>query len=156
MKSLIYLHGFNSSPQSQKAILTRDYFTSLADTSDNGAALSYPLNVEIPSLPPAPLAAISVVSDLVKSIGISNVAGFIGSSLGGYYSLYLQKFYSTSSPIIKTVLINPAIRPYELLQDYLGENENPYSGERFIVEPSHMEDLQSISVGSIADPKNTF
>jgi len=64
--------------------------------------------------------------------------GFIGSSLGGYYSLYLKNRFE-----VPAVLINPAIRPYELLTDYLGENTNLYTGETYEVRPEHMDELRA-------------
>ena len=134
-KALIYLHGFNSSPQSEKARLTQAFL-------EQNAAL----RVFVPALPAAPLEAIKTIHQLVGELGQENVLGFIGSSLGGFYSLYLQRFYTTAQCQPKLVLINPAIRPYELLLDYLGENQNMYTGERYYVEQSHMADLQSLVV----------
>ncbi len=138
MKTLIYLHGFNSSPQSLKAQLTQRYFDHNSD-----------IKLHIPALPPAPLEAIAVVQQLVEQQGRENLLGFVGSSLGGFYSLYLQHFYASADFTPKVALINPALRPYELLLDYLGENQNLYTGERYYVEPSHMQDLESL----IVDPQ---
>jgi predicted esterase YcpF (UPF0227 family) len=134
-QALIYLHGFNSSPQSEKASLTRSYIE-----QNSG------LSVHVPALPAAPLAAIDVVHQLVKQLGRDNLLGFAGSSLGGFYSLYLQQYYAEQNRQPKLVLINPAIRPYELLLDYLGENRNMYTGERYIVDHSHMADLKALAV----------
>ena len=43
----------------------------------------------------------------------------VGSSLGGYYSIYLANKYN-----LKAVLINPAIDPCKTLQRFTGENKN--------------------------------
>ena len=102
-------------------------------------------------LPSCPLSAIDVVDELVQSLGVDSIAGFIGSSLGGYYSLYFQHRYQ-----LPIVLINPAIKPYSLLLDYLGENINPYTGECYNVEKRHMEDLKSLEVDPICSPDKTF
>jgi len=144
LKAVIYLHGFNSSPQSEKAQLTQQYISSHSD-----------LRVYVPALTVAPLDAIACAHRLVEQIGVSNLAGFIGSSLGGFYSLYLQRYYSQACPA-KAVLINPAIRPYELLVDYLGENQNLHTGERYHVDRSHMTELQSLVVEPIKQPKHTL
>ena len=141
MKSLIYLHGFNSSPHSEKACLTRAYFE----------AESSRFRLHIPTLPSKPLEAIDTIDALIHSLDEDSLAGFIGSSLGGYYSLYLQYRYQ-----LPVVLINPAIKPYTLLLDYLGENVNLYTGERYVVEKKHMDELKSLSVPSIATTDNTF
>jgi predicted esterase YcpF (UPF0227 family) len=144
-KALIYLHGFNSSPQSEKARLTRDYFEQNSTVS-----------VCVPALPAEPLKAIEAVQGLVTQVGVNNLLGFIGSSLGGFYGLYLQRYYSAGDFQPKLVLINPAIRPYELLLDYLGENQNLYTGERYYVEHSHMSDLKSLAVEPIATVGDTY
>jgi len=141
MKVLIYLHGFNSSPQSEKARVTSEYF------EKNSSCL----RVCIPALPPGPLDAISVVDGLVQSLGRESIAGFIGSSLGGYYGLYFQHRYQ-----LPLVLINPAIEPYTLLIDYLGENVNLYTGERYEVKMTHMDELKSLEVSYTASPEKMF
>jgi predicted esterase YcpF (UPF0227 family) len=141
LKKVIYLHGFNSSPKSEKACLTQAFFTSEA----------CPFELHIASFSTAPLAAIRDIEALVEALGVDNVAGFIGSSLGGYYSLYLHKKLS-----LPAVLINPALRPYELLSEYVGENTNPYTGERYIVESQHMAQLRSLDVGSDFDPQKLY
>lgn len=144
-KALIYLHGFNSSPQSEKARLTQTYLEQYSD-----------LIVSVPALPAAPLEAIEKIHQLVSELGEENILGFVGSSLGGFYGLYLQHFYTSDLRQPKLVLINPAIRPYELLLDYLGENQNMYTGERYYVECSHMADLQSLMVESEISPQSAY
>ena len=138
MKTLIYLHGFNSSPDSHKAQLTKQY---LEQSSSR-------FHLEIPKLSPEPSQAIDQVKSLVAELGIENVSGFIGSSLGGYYSLYLMSEYISYQSSLKAVLINPALRPYELLLDYLGENTNYYSGETYTVLPKHMAELKSLDLSA--------
>ncbi len=143
MKYLIYLHGFNSSPQSEKAQLTKNYF----ESRTVGSALG--VNIIVPALPPEPLAAISLVHELINKLGRDNLVGFVGSSLGGFYSIYLQAYYSSNEHTPKAILINPAVRPYDLLTEFLGENQNLYTGERYMVESSHMQDLESLVVKPI-------
>jgi len=141
MKVLIYLHGFNSSPQSDKARLTCDFFEKEASC----------FKVYVPALPSGPMDAIQLVDELVQTHGSESIAGFIGSSLGGYYSLYFQHRYQ-----LPVVLINPAIQPYTLLLDYLGENVNLYTGECYNVEMGHMDELKSLEVSPILSPDKTF
>lgn len=43
----------------------------------------------------------------------------VGSSLGGYYSLYLSQKYG-----LKAVLINPCLEPHNIIKLFLGENKN--------------------------------
>lgn len=98
-------------------------------------------DLEVASFPPQPLKATEALCQRVDTLGRRKIAGFIGSSLGGYYSLYLHARYH-----LPAVLINPALRPYELLRDYLGTNENMYTGERYEVTEAHMSELKQLDV----------
>lgn len=72
---------------------------------------------------------------------------FIGSSLGGYYATWLaEKFES------RVVLINPAVKPYELFEDYLGYNRNIYTGEEYMLTMDHVEQLKRYEVDQITHP----
>lgn len=151
MKTLVYLHGFNSSPDSHKAQLTKRYFEQ-----------SFPgVSLEIPKLPHEPSLAIKAVERVIAERGVENLLGFIGSSLGGYYSLHLISKFLLTNPSLKVVLVNPALKPYELLVDYLGENTNYYSGETYTVLPEHMDQLKSLDLsdehkGLFVNPESVF
>ena len=45
----------------------------------------------------------------------------------------------------RAALINPAVRPHELLCDYLAPDQ-PYSGERYELLPVHMDELRALAV----------
>lgn len=134
MNHLLYLHGFNSSPQSMKAQLTKTFIEQH----------QLPVNFFCPQIASSPKAAISQLEAIVKSAPNANWS-FIGSSLGGYFANYLAEKYTG-----KAVLVNPAVRPFELLKDYIGEQTNPYTGEVYNVEPSHMRDLAEMYQENIA------
>jgi uncharacterized protein len=137
-KVIIYLHGFLSSPQSQKAQQTLAYITT-----------HYPdILIEIPKLAHYPQAAVDLIEQLVKRHA-GKKCHFIGSSLGGFLSTYMvQKFGG------KAVVINPAVRPYELLADYMGAHVNPYTHEGFTLEASHIEQLINLDVKKIEQVEN--
>jgi len=156
LKSIIYLHGFNSSANSEKACLTKEYFRACQNELNTVHVADDSLNILVPNLPPSPIETVATVNELIQELGLENIAGFIGSSLGGYLSLYFQHQLAQMDRNVKVALINPAIKPYELLIDYLGDNQNPYTGERYRVEMSHMEDLKSLSVNAEANADNTF
>lgn len=63
----------------------------------------------------------------------------IGSSLGGYFSTYFSQKYN-----VKAVLVNPAVKPYELLTQFMGEQTNPYTNEVFDVNESFVDDLKAL------------
>lgn len=129
MRRLIYIHGFNSSPQSEKAQITKAYFSQGSSSFE----------LEIAEFPPQPRAAMEHLTSIFLDSGSAPVAGVIGSSLGGYYALYLHVEFG-----VPAAIINPALRPYELLTDYLGVNENLYTGEQYVVTRAHMDELRAL------------
>ncbi|OZG71417.1 esterase [Hahella sp. CCB-MM4] len=125
---LLYLHGFKSSPASIKAKKLYDW---VRDQRPD-------LHVEIPALPFSPKETIRYLETSYFHSSTRPV-GIIGSSLGGYYANYLSLEHH-----VPAALINPAVKPYLLLNDYLGQNENLYTGEVFEVIPAHMQELLSL------------
>ncbi|WP_158965840.1 YqiA/YcfP family alpha/beta fold hydrolase [Paraglaciecola sp. L3A3] len=127
---VIYLHGFLSSPQSNKATQTIEFVKS-----------HYPqLILETPKLGNYPQQAVATIEQIVKKYPNSQLR-FIGSSLGGYLATYMCEKYAG-----KAVLINPAVRPYELLVDFLGQHVNPYTEEIFHLEQKHIAELKSLDI----------
>lgn len=143
MHHLVYLHGFLSSPQSLKAQNTLAY-----------AQQYYPsLNVHIPELPGDITKAVAIVDNLLRTLPI-NRTGFIGSSMGGYLSTYcIEKYAAANSfSLPKAVLINPAVEPFRLLADYMGQHLNPYTNEIFYVHQQHITMLKDLYVNTLQDP----
>jgi len=127
-KNILYIHGFNSSPLSIKAEQTRQYCHE-----------NFPeINFVCPQLATSPNEAISQLECIIESSN-RDTWFLIGSSLGGYFSSYLAHKYQLSA-----VLVNPAIKPFDLLEDYIGEQENPYTNIIYQVTKQHMIDLKTI------------
>ncbi|MEP1383726.1 MAG: YqiA/YcfP family alpha/beta fold hydrolase [Paraglaciecola sp.] len=135
---VVYLHGFLSSPQSLKATQTLDFVKK-----------HYPdLHMEVPQLANYPQDAAKIIEDIIEQYPDKKLR-FIGSSLGGYLSTYMREKYSG-----KAVLVNPAVRPYELLLGYLGEHVNPNSGEQFLLEKKHIEELVALDCENVHTKEN--
>ena len=134
---LLYLHGLNSSPQSHKAQVTQRWL-----------AEHHP-DVEFicPQLSNYPL---QIVEQL-ESIMASNKGKVVlaGSSMGGYFATYLAEKYR-----LRAVLVNPAIRPYLGLHQYLGENTNYHSGESWFMEQQHIDQFQQLEMEPLQQPEN--
>ena len=116
---LIYIHGFNSSPNSYKASLLRDFANKI----------NMPDILEIPALAYEPNLAMRQLQQLIEKYHSPHAMRplcFIGSSLGGYYATWLAEKYDS-----RVVLVNPAIKPYELFNDYVGPRRNLYTGEEY-------------------------
>lgn len=133
---IVYLHGFNSSPQSHKAQVFGRYL------AERGLADRY----VCPALPPRADAAIGIVRRLIEGREAQGIC-YIGSSLGGYYATYMVETHGG-----KAVLINPAIDPHVGLRAYLGPQKNLYTGEAYELEEAHLEEWHRLHVPKI-DPR---
>ncbi|HBV20281.1 MAG TPA: esterase YqiA [Nitrosomonas sp.] len=128
---LLYLHGFNSSPQSHKASVMREYCRQHRPD----------IKLVIPQLPNYPQQAARFAQNLVEQYRQDYQVGLVGSSLGGYLATWLNHRYG-----YKAVLVNPAVKPFELFTDYLGKQFNPYSQEHYFLEEKHIQELQDLYI----------
>ena len=101
--NLIYLHGFQSSPLSMKGQLLYAYVQQHRPD----------IQMHLPDLNAPPLAVLANVSALIQRL--PNVA-LVGSSLGGFYATQLVAQHH-----VPAVVINPAMRPWQLFQDLFGD-----------------------------------
>jgi predicted esterase YcpF (UPF0227 family) len=138
MNKILYLHGFNSSPDSHKARVLHDYMkrTGLPD------------RIDIPEIPPVPADAIELLQQHAEEIIKQYTLSLVGSSLGGFYATWLAEKYNCPA-----VLINPAIKPHELLRKYLGENLNYYTDESWILDEEHIRQFRELYIDKISNPQ---
>lgn len=131
---LIYLHGFNSAPESHKATVLKRFL------GEHGLAHLY----ACPALSHRPAEAIrSIEAEIGKHSGAP--VTLIGSSLGGFYATYLAEKHAA----LRAVLLNPAVYPARDLGQYLGSQQNLYTGERYELTSEHVSELRALSVSSI-------
>jgi predicted esterase YcpF (UPF0227 family) len=135
--TLLYLHGFLSSPASEKACQTRRYAESLDQLDD----------ILVPELKSGPAETVAQLLDLVAGRDTGSL-GLIGSSLGGFYATVLAERLQAPA-----VLINPAVHPAQYWQGYLGEHRNFHSGEIHEVTRAHIEQLEALDPPTIASPE---
>ena len=119
---IIFIHGFSSHGYGGKAKMLRSYFS---DKEEDFIA---------PSLSYVPELAIQTLEELIT---VCDDVKLIGSSLGGYYAMYLAEKYK-----LKVVLINPAMHSDKTLNRMLGQAPNFYDGSLFEWKVSHLEMLK--------------
>ena len=137
---LIYIHGFNSSPDSYKANLLKSCATKI----------NIPDVLEVPNLSFDPAIAMEQLLTLVKKyLSQSSLRPlcFIGSSLGGFYATWLAEQFDS-----RVVLINPVVKLDELFEEYLGYNKNEYTGEEYLLTMEHIKQLMKYQVDEITHP----
>ncbi|PIE41748.1 MAG: esterase YqiA [Gammaproteobacteria bacterium] len=143
-RHLFYIHGFNSSPQSAKARLLANYLETHA------SELVADIQFHVPQLPYSPDKGIQILEQAVQGC-LPEPVLLVGSSMGGFYGTYIAEKYD-----LPLVLVNPAVKPYELLQDYLGENENIYTGEKYTFTREHIQTLKKLDVTPITKPQRYY
>ncbi len=135
-KHIVYLHGFASSSQSEKALLVRDYFQQHLPQH----------RLSVPDLPYTPAEAWQELQQLCTAAPPQLV---IGSSLGGFLATALAEQYGC-----RAVLINPAVRPYLLLQQHLGRYFHPVRQQHYEVRAEHLPLLENLQVQTLQRPEH--
>jgi len=134
---IIYIHGFASSGLSNKAREFKEYFKD---------------DLITPSLSNIPILAIHTLEDLINIfLSRGEKVYLVGSSLGGYYSLYLANKYN-----LKAVLINPALTPKKTLNKFynFGLVKNYFDNSNFEITKEQFQSLDKLEVSLIQNPKN--
>jgi len=140
--TLVYLHGFNSSPQTVKG-------RKLAAAA---AALDAATQVYIPMLHHRPAVAMRDVCAWVEAnIAERAALTFVGSSLGGYYATWLAERFGA-----RAVLINPAVRPATALAAHVGPQRNLHTGEVWELTSAHFAELDGLSVARLTRMSRYF
>jgi len=115
---IIYLHGFSSGAQSNKAGVIKDYFSKYS--------------VFVPDyVSHQPGNAINYLERYIEQKFINSEEQYVmlmGSSLGGFYVQYLASQYDFVSA---AVLINPCLQPLVTLASQTGEQINSVTGKPF-------------------------
>ncbi len=133
-KTTIYIHGFLSSPYSNKGkILLRKH-------KERG----------IPFIAPEIFVGPKLASEIIKA-AVNQVQTddfcFIGSSLGGFYATWAAEKYGK-----KAVLLNPAVRPWLFMEDKVGVHYVEQTGDEIIVYPEYEAELKALAVDHLKNP----
>jgi predicted esterase YcpF (UPF0227 family) len=134
MTDFLYLHGFNSSPESLKARETSNWLQQHMPSA----------RFHAPALSPHPEEALRQAESLLRTLPEDTV--LIGSSLGGFYASWLAATMGR-----KAVLINPAVQAHIDLLRLPREQLHPYSGEVYSLTDDDARALEAHQV-STPDP----
>ncbi|HET8789843.1 MAG TPA: YqiA/YcfP family alpha/beta fold hydrolase [Modicisalibacter sp.] len=128
---VLYLHGFNSGSGSPKARLMRE---ACARIDHHGRELP----CLTPQLSHRPRAALAIAEAALKTLGPNTL--LVGSSMGGFLASCLAERHDLAA-----VLINPAVQPARLVDEWLGADfVNEYTNERFVIEALHHDELSEL------------
>lgn len=120
---ILYIHGLASCGTGNKSRALAAFF---------GAR-----NLVAPDLPMDPAQATALLEEIVLRQDIELV---VGSSLGGFHAVWLNRLRATP-----TVLVNPAIRPWESLAPYVGTLANWCSNENLELTAAHLRQLRTMA-----------
>lgn len=112
----LYLHGLNSSSRSKKAQQLREAFG-----AESVVAPDYPAH--------RPAEAVATLTAIREELFANHpTCVIIGSSMGGFYGQYIARLGRAPAHLF---LINPALRPWELLRDYRDQDMTTANGEHY-------------------------
>lgn len=131
VKSVLFLHGFNSHPSTFKALVTQEACCALIDPPEFSA----------PVLSSSPMRALAQAESALQALTKPTLV--IGSSLGGFLALCLAERH----PLSAIVLLNPALDPLRFVKSHMGECfDNAITGEQIVITPAMQQELQALSL----------
>jgi len=131
--NIIYLHGFQSSALSIKGQQIKSYCQQRSN-----------VQVHLPDLNLPPEQTLAHVARMIEEL---DQVVLIGSSLGGFYATQLVAKYG-----VPAVLINPAMRPWQLFHDLFGAEQIPYVvSAEWTLDHSHLDQLEQMAVPFVQD-----
>ncbi len=133
-RSILYLHGYDSSSKGAKAQRLRQLCT------EN--------RLLIPELPHDPLKCMTLSEDTLRTA--SNDTIIIGASLGGFYAYYLAAKFKKDC-----LLINPVFQPAVEAKKML-EKEQDLEKKKIILNAANMYLTYASNLESLKKPKNCF
>ncbi len=140
---VVYLHGFRSSPNSTKAVMTGEAVRALSSEDH-----SY--DWYCPQLLASPKQSLEMVIDHMDQFKVDRYV-IVGSSLGGFYTNYLAEKYRC-----KGIALNPAVYAARELEPHVGIMTAYDSEEPFDFKAEYIDELRALQVDSITDPERYF
>lgn len=140
---LVYLHGFRSSPNSTKAVMTGEAVSALSSAENR-------YEWYCPQLLASPKQSMDMVIKHIDQSKADRIV-IIGSSLGGFYTNYLAEKYRC-----KGIALNPAVYAARELEPHVGMMTAYDSEEPFDFKAEYIDQLRALQVDTISDPQRYF
>ncbi|MEI6599040.1 MAG: YqiA/YcfP family alpha/beta fold hydrolase [Comamonadaceae bacterium] len=135
---LLYLHGFRSSPKSNKARRMAELLA-----SRHPAVIWW-----CPQLPASPRQAMQEVMQGIADWPQHSMA-VVGSSLGGFYASWVAQ-----QTHCKAVVLNPAVNPARDLAQYIGEHSLWHDpAEHFFFREEFVQQLRDLTLPELSYPE---
>ena len=127
---ILYVHGWNSHAKARKAQLIEHElkYHEIFDTA------SITLNNH-------PREAVKQLTEFISEKQSRYNVHLVGSSLGGYYAVYLAETLN-----LKAAMINPAVWAYKIFENDRGNVENPNTGEKYFIDQAWIDSLEEIFI----------
>jgi len=117
---IVYIHGFGSCAKSNKTKILKSYF---------GEIIAF-------DLPTEPNEAVKKLMPYCKPQNL-----LVGSSLGGFYAMHLAEKFG-----LKAVLINPSLKPYKTLKNFVGTQYRYCDSKPFEWKKKYLKQLKELKV----------
>ncbi|MDQ9171273.1 YqiA/YcfP family alpha/beta fold hydrolase [Oxalobacteraceae bacterium R-40] len=137
---ILYLHGFRSSPQSFKTCLLAQRMRELGRENEYCC----------PQLPGSPKEAVALALEVAQQVPSQDLT-LIGSSLGGFYAMWLAERLGC-----RAVLLNPAVNAPRDLASQVGVTTSYHSNEPFEFKPEYIDELEALGTLQITRPERYF
>ena len=129
---IVYLHGFNSSPNSAKARALEEYLEKRRSAAQFAC----------PQLPPGPDAAIATIE--AELACHASPITLVGSSLGGFYATWFAEKRG-----LRAVLINPAVEPHADLRAHLGPQQGFHGGASYELTEDYLRQWEKLCLDEV-------
>ena len=127
---ILYVHGWNSHANARKAQLIEHELKNheIFDTASI-------------TLKNHPREAIKQLTEFISEKQSKYNVHLVGSSLGGYYSVFLAETLN-----LKAAMINPAVWAYKIFENDRGDVENLNTGETYFIDQAWIDSLEDIFI----------
>ena len=127
---ILYVHGWNSHANARKAQLIEHELKNHEIFDTDSLTLKNHQRE-----------AIKQLTEFISEKQSKHNVHLVGSSLGGYYSVFLAENLN-----LKAAMINPAVWAYKIFENDRGDVENFNTGEKYLTDQAWIDSLEDIFI----------